>query len=162
MKTKVNIINSQNRIKLPLGIKRLVKKACFYTLLSENFFYDAEINVTFVDDEEIKHLNSEFRNMDKSTDVLSFPLGEDGEYDINPETNAAMLGDVVISLEHAVAQANTYGHSLKRETAFLTVHSILHLLGYDHVNSDEEDKLMRSKQSAVLESMGLAVKTNKE
>ena len=95
-------------------------------------------------------------------DVLSFPLGEDGEYDINPETNAAMLGDVVISLEHAVAQANTYGHSLKRETAFLTVHSILHLLGYDHVNSDEEDKLMRSKQSAVLESMGLAVKTNKE
>ena len=161
MKIKVNIVNSQNKIKLPFGIKRLVKKACIYTLLSENFFHNAEINVTFVDDEEIKRLNAEFRHLDKSTDVLSFPLGEDGEYDINPETNAAMLGDVVISLEHAIAQANAFGHSLKRETAFLTVHSILHLLGYDHVNSDEEDKLMRSKQSAVLRDMGLAV-NNKE
>ena len=157
MKIRVNIINSQNKIKLPFGIKSVVKKACFQTLLSENFYHNAEINVTFVDDEEIKRLNSEFRNLDKSTDVLSFPLGEDGEYDINPETNSAMLGDVVISLEHAVAQANVYGHSLKREAAFLTVHSILHLLGYDHVNSDCEDKLMRSKQSAVLENMGLAV-----
>lgn len=159
MKIRVNIVNSQNKIKLPIGIKSIVKKACLQTLLSENFFHNAEINVTFVDDEEIKRLNSEFRNLDKSTDVLSFPLGEDGEYDINPETNAAMLGDVVISLEHAVAQADTYGHSLKRETAFLTVHSVLHLLGYDHVNSEDEDKIMRIKQSAVLQNMGLAVKS---
>ncbi len=157
MRVRVNIINSQNKIKLPFGIKSIVKKACKQTLISENFFHSSEINVTFVDDDEIRRLNSEFRNLDKSTDVLSFPLGEDGEYDINPETDAAMLGDVVISLEHAVSQAKAYGHGLKRETAFLTVHSVLHLLGYDHVNSEEEDKLMRSKQSAVLENMGLTV-----
>ena len=158
---KINFIKNSKDVVIPDGAKRLIRTACKKVLDIENFCDNAEINVTFVDDEEIKRLNAEFRHLDKSTDVLSFPLGEDGEYDINPETNAAMLGDVVISLEHAIAQANAFGHSLKRETAFLTVHSILHLLGYDHVNSDEEDKLMRSKQSAVLHDMGLAV-NNKE
>ncbi len=158
MKVKVNITNSQKIKRLPVGTRQLIKKACAATLGSEGFEDLAEINVTIVDDAEIKRLNSEFRNLDKSTDVLSFPLGEDGCYDLNPETNAYMLGDVVISIEHAFEQAALYGHGIKREIAFLTVHSVLHLLGYDHVNSEEEDILMRSKQKSVLDSMGLKVK----
>lgn len=158
MKVKVNITNSQNIKRLPFGSICLIKKACSATLKYEKFNSFAEINVTIVDDEEIKRLNKKFRDLDKSTDVLSFPLGENGEYDVNPETNALMLGDVVISIEHVLEQAHIYGHGIKREIAFLTVHSVLHLLGYDHVNSDDEDKLMRSKQNAVLESMGLAIK----
>lgn len=160
MKVRVNITNSQKIRRLPFGAKRLIKRSCAAALAYEGFNFSAEINVTFVDDKVIKELNKEFRNIDKATDVLSFPLGENGEYDLNPETNAAMLGDVVISVEHAVSQADTYGHSIKRELAFLTVHSILHLLGYDHVNSDEEDRIMRSKQSAILDSIGLKI-TNK-
>ncbi|MBQ8203144.1 MAG: rRNA maturation RNase YbeY [Clostridia bacterium] len=158
MKVKLNITNAQDIKKLPFGTKALVKKACKATLTSEEFKEPAEINVTFVDDKEIQRLNNEFRNLDKSTDVLSFPLGEDGVYDVNPETNALMLGDVVISIEHALAQAEVYGHGVKREIAFLTVHSVLHLLGYDHVNSDEEDMQMRAKQNTVLKNMGLDIK----
>ena len=87
--------------------------------------------------------------------MLSFPLGENGVYDINPETGAKMLGDIVISMERAVAQAEEYGHPLQREVAFLTVHSMLHLLGYDHVNGGLEAVHMREKEEAVLTQLGL-------
>ena len=93
--------------------------------------------------------------MDKPTDVLSFPLGIDGEYDINNDTGAQMLGDIVISIEHALKQADLYGHSINREIAFLTVHSMLHLLGYDHEPGGLELVRMREKEEAVLTQLGL-------
>ena len=154
-KSKVIITEKQNTKKLPSGIRMLVRRACNAVLITEGFFEPAEVNVTFVDDDEIKMLNTEFRNIEKSTDVLSFPLGENGIYDENPENGAKMLGDIVISVDHAVKQAETYGHSLQREVAFLTVHSMLHLLGYDHVNGGLEEMKMCEKQELVLSKLGL-------
>lgn len=155
MKTKVIITEKQNNIKLPSGIRLLVRRACNAVLVTEEFNESAEINVTFVDDEEIKMLNTEHRNIESATDVLSFPLGENGVYDTNPENGAKMLGDIVISVEHAVKQAECYGHTLQREIAFLTVHSMLHLLGYDHVNGGLEQMKMREKEEIVLAKLGV-------
>jgi probable rRNA maturation factor len=157
MKVKVTISVNEKGIKLPTGARLLIRKACIATLKYENFNNNAEIDVTIVGDEQIKEMNNQFRNIDKSTDVLSFPLGENGVYDKNPVTNAYMLGDIVISIDHAVAQADLYGHSLRREIAFLTVHSMLHLLGYDHVNGGMEQAIMREKEEAILNNLGLAV-----
>lgn len=157
MKVKVNITNSQNSIKLPVGTKLLVRKACIATLVEEKFADNAEVEVTFVDDEQIKEYNKEYRDIDKSTDVLSFPLGQDGIYDTNPETNNKMLGDIVISVEHAVAQGELYGHGLRREIAYLTVHSMLHLLGYDHVDEGIQKAKMREKEEIILTKLGLAI-----
>ncbi len=157
MRVKVNINNNQNNKHIPVGTKLLVRKSCIATLIEESFAENAEVNVTFVNDEQIRVYNNEFRNIDKSTDVLSFPLGENGEYDTNPETGCKMLGDVVISIDHALAQAELYGHGLRREIAYLTVHSMLHLLGYDHVNNDLEKVVMREKEEQILEKLGLAI-----
>ncbi len=155
MKTKVIITEKQNNIKLPSGIRLLVRRACNAVLVTEDFKDSAEVNVTFVDDEEIKILNTEHRKIESATDVLSFPLGENGVYDVNPENGAKMLGDIVISAEHAVKQADSYGHTLQREIAFLTVHSMLHLLGYDHVNGGLEQMKMREKEELVLAKLGV-------
>lgn len=155
MKIRVQIINTQTKHKASFSLCRLIKIACKTALYFEKFPADAEINVTLVDDEQIKLLNCEHRGIDKSTDVLSFPLGEDGEYDINPENGACMLGDVVLSLEHAAAQAKEFGHSFSREAAYLTVHSVLHLLGYDHVNDEDERKIMREKEEEIMKIMKL-------
>lgn len=157
MRVKVNINNNQNDKHIPVGTKLLVRKSCIATLIEESFAENAEVNVTFVNDDQIRVYNNEFRNIDKSTDVLSFPLGENGEYDTNPETGCKMLGDVVISIDHALAQAELYGHGLRREIAYLTVHSMLHLLGYDHVNNDLEKVVMREKEEQILEKLGLAI-----
>ena len=106
---------------------------------------------------EIKNLNKIYRNKDAVTDVLSFPLtSEDGTVEINPETGAVQLGDVVISLETAVKQAQNFGHSLEREVGFLTVHSMLHLLGYDHETSQLDQRIMREKEESVLEKLGIS------
>lgn len=155
IKTKVIITDKQKNHKLPSGIRMLVRRACNAVLVTEEFLEPAEVNVTFVDDEEIKILNTEFRNIENSTDVLSFPLGENGEYDTNPENGAKMLGDIVISIDHAVKQADIYGHTLQREIAFLTVHSMLHLLGYDHINGGLEQMKMREKEELVLSKLGV-------
>ena len=93
--------------------------------------------------------------MDRITDVLSFPLGENGVYDKNLETGACLLGDIVISVPTAVRQADTYGHTLQRELGFLTVHSMLHLLGYDHEDGGIEAVRMREKEEHVLSELGL-------
>ena len=155
MSIKVNITDEQKKIKLPTGTRLLIRKACIATLKLEGFEDSAEVNVTLVNDEMIKEMNTKFRKIESSTDVLSFPLGENGVYDVNPETGAKMLGDIVISVEHAYAQADLYGHGLEREIAFLTVHSMLHLLGYDHVTSEEEEKIMFGKQEEILELLGI-------
>ena len=157
MKIKVTITDKQKKVKLPSGTRLLVRRACTAVLVEENFTDLAEVDVSFVDDEQIKELNTQFRNIDSSTDVLSFPLGENGVYDINPVTNAKQLGDIVISLEHAVSQGELYGHGLEREMAFLTVHSMLHLLGYDHINGGIEQAIMREKEEKILTQLGLAV-----
>ena len=115
----------------------------------------AEVDVSLVDNETIHAINLEQRQIDAPTDVLSFPLGEDGVYDQNPATGAYMLGDIVISLEKAQAQAEEYGHTLQREVGYLTVHSMLHLLGYDHVQGGLEAVRMREKEEAVMVSIGL-------
>ena len=157
MKVKVNIFDNQKKVKLPTGMRLLIRKACTATLVEEEFVDSAEIEVTIVSDEQIREMNRQFRNIDDSTDVLSFPLGENGEYDVNPENGAKMLGDVVISIEHAIHQANLYGHGINREVAFLTVHSVLHLLGYDHVNGGREQMIMREKEETILENLGLSI-----
>ena len=118
-KVKVIITDSQKKVRIPTGLRMLVRRACIATLREEEFKGNAEVNVTFVDDEEIHSMNKQFRNIDSSTDVLSFPMGENGVYDTNPATGAKILGDVVISLEHAAAQAVEYEHSFEREVCYL-------------------------------------------
>lgn len=159
MKLKVYIRNNQRKIKLPSGLRLLVRKCCLAVLAYEKFKDDAEISVSFVDNEEIRKLNKAYRGLDKSTDVLSFPLGENGVYDTNCETGAKLLGDVVISMETAVKQAYIYGHSLDREVGFLTVHSMLHLLGYDHETSPLDSAIMREKEEEILTELGIAKDT---
>ena len=157
MSIKVNITDEQKKVKLPTGTRLLIRKSCIATLKLEGFEDSAEVNVTLVNDEMIKEMNTKFRKIESSTDVLSFPLGENGVYDVNPETGAKMLGDIVISVEHAYAQADLYGHGLEREIAFLTVHSMLHLLGYDHEKGGLEKTVMREKEEKVLDALGLAL-----
>ena len=154
-KIKVIITNDQKEIKIPTGVRMLIRRCCNAVLVNENFEGSAEISVRFVDDEIIHELNREYRHVDRSTDVLSFPLGENGVYDINHDTGAKILGDIVISMQHAVMQADLYGHSLQREISFLTVHSMLHLLGYDHEAEGLERVRMREKEEAVLTQLGL-------
>lgn len=154
-KIKVIITNDQNSVKVPSGVRLLIRRCCNAVLLLEEFNDSAEISVRFVDNSQIKELNEQFRGIDKETDVLSFPLGENGEYDRNPSSGAALLGDIVISMQKAMEQAEEYGHSLDREVAFLTVHSMLHLLGYDHVQGGMEAVRMREKEETVLTQLGL-------
>lgn len=154
-KIKVIITNDQKAYKIPTGVRLLVRRCCNAVLTLEEFEGSAEVSVTFVDDDAIQVLNKQYRDIDASTDVLSFPLGENGEYDINNDTGAKMLGDIVISIPHAVDQAERYGHTLQREIGFLTVHSMLHLLGYDHVNGGIESVRMREKEETVLTQLGL-------
>ena len=155
-KAKVLITNKQNKVKIPVGIRLLVRKCCHAVAISEGFQQDFEVSVSFVDDEEIHRLNKTHRNIDRPTDVLSFPLGDKGVYDINNETGAALLGDIVISIPTALKQAQIYGHSLEREIGFLTVHSMLHLLGYDHEESKLQERIMREKEESILTSLGIS------
>lgn len=149
--------NAQSKLELTEELTELVERVCAYTLESEEFGAPAEISVTFVDNEEIQRLNAQHRNIDRVTDVLSFPMldfDEAAEEEIDPDTGETVLGDIVISLERAAAQAEEYGHSLSREVAFLTAHSMLHLLGYDHETADEE-KEMFDKQEKILSELGI-------
>ena len=154
-KIKVTIENKQMTVKVPTGVRLLIRRCCHAVLELEGFEGSAEVDVTLVDNDQIHRINLEQRGIDVPTDVLSFPLGENGNYDVNPETGNFMLGDVVISLERAAAQAEEYGHSLQREIGYLTVHSMLHLLGYDHVDGGLEAVRMREKEEAVMASVGL-------
>ena len=147
MSNKVLITNSQKAVKVPSGLRILIRRACNAVLEYEHFDAPAEISVTFVDNAAIAELNNQYRNKPMPTDVLSFPLGENGVYDVD-ENN-------VISMERAQEQATLYGHPLQREVAFLTVHSMLHLLGYDHENGGLEAMRMREKEEAVLTQLGL-------
>lgn len=155
-KTMIYFMNDQDKIQVTYKLKMLIRRAIQSTLVYEGHNNDCELSVTFTDNEGIKILNSQYRGIDKETDVLSFPLVDFAGGDEPPvDEPSQLLGDIVISLEKAVAQAEEYGHSFEREAAFLAVHSMLHLLGYDHVNGEEEEADMRRRQADVLEGMGL-------
>lgn len=154
-KLKVIITNQQKAVKIPAGLRLMLRRCCTAVLRMEGFEGDAEVNITFVDDEQIHAMNKQFRNKDSATDVLSFPLGENGIWDVNPDTGCKELGDIVLSVEHAVAQAKEFGHTFQREMGYLTVHSMLHLLGYDHVNGGLEKAIMREKEEEALGRLGL-------
>ena len=155
MSNKVLITNKQKKVTIPSGLRILIRRSCNAVLEFEGFEQPAEISVTFVDNAEIQTLNAQYRGKDMPTDVLSFPLGEDGKYDVDQDTGACLLGDIVISMEKAMEQAELYGHPLQREVAFLTVHSMLHLLGYDHEQGGLAAVKMREKEEAVLIQLGL-------
>ena len=152
---KVIISNDQKTVKIPRGTRLLVRRCCHAVLDEENFDGNAEVSVTFVDNDKIHELNLKHRNIDRETDVLSFPIGENGVYDVDLDTGAKLLGDIVISIPKAMEQAEEYNHSLQREIGFLTVHSMLHLLGYDHVDGGLQQVHMREKEETVLTKLGL-------
>ena len=154
-KIRVIIDNKQKAVKIPTGLRMLVRRCCNAVLRMEEFDDPAEISVLFVDNQQIQKLNSQYRGKDVDTDVLSFPMGENGVYDENHSTGAKILGDIVISMEKAVAQAERYGHSLEREVGYLTAHSMLHLLGYDHEEGGIQKVRMREKEEQVMTQLGL-------
>ncbi len=160
MKTKLMIyfMNSQDKYEITYSLKMLVRRAIKEALAYEGYNNSTELSVTFTDDEGIRVLNRDFRKLDRATDVLSFPLTDYAGTELPIDEPEASLGDIVVSLERAAAQAAEYGHSFEREVAFLTVHSMLHLLGYDHENGGEEEQDMRARQTAILKSMGLEIK----
>ena len=157
MKLKIYFSNEQDKIKISFKIRRLIKKSLKEALTQEGFSYPAEVSVSFVDNESIHKLNLEYREKDKPTDVLSFPMWEKEELSDGSalDGHAVTLGDIIISAEKAKSQAEEYGHSLEREICFLSVHSILHLLGYDHETSTEDETYMKAKQEDVLVKIGL-------
>ena len=161
MKDRLMIYFSVGTDKYPITykMKMLVRASVLATLAYEGYEPESELSVTFTDNEGIQAVNKQYRNIDKPTDVLSFPLTDfEGGDEPPADEPAVSLGDIVISLEKAQSQAEEFGHSLEREVAFLTVHSTLHLLGYDHELSEDDDADMRRRQREILESMGLAVK----
>lgn len=161
MKTGLMIYfeNSQDKLEVTYKLKRLVRFAIEATLAYENYHNSVEVSVTFTDNAGIKKLNKKYRKIDKETDVLSFPLFDfEGSDEPPVDEIENMLGDIVVSLEKAQAQAEEYGHSFEREVAFLCVHSTLHLLGYDHETSEEDELDMRRRQTEIVEMLGLAVK----
>ena len=160
MSLRIYFENEQEKFPVSYSLKILLREAIETTLDFEDFQNVCEVSVTFTDNEGIRELNNKFRQIDKPTDVLSFPLFDfEGECEEPPiDEIISNLGDIVISLEKAKAQAEEFGHSFKREVAFLTVHSMLHLLGYDHERSEEEDREMRAKQTEIMKIMGLEVK----
>ena len=159
---KVSFLNQQDKYKINRELKALIKKCALASLEYMEFDTNVEISIMLTDNEGIRALNKMHRNIDRATDVLSFPMfeyDEDGniieDYAEFNEMGELCLGDIVISLERAAEQAEEYGHSFERECAFLTVHSTLHLLGYDHVNGGLEQMKMREKEELVLAKLGV-------
>ena len=144
--------------------KQIAEKVVNYCIECEKFPYEAEVNLTLTDNEGIHIINKEYREIDRPTDVLSFPmlsydapgdfsfLMEENEDDFNPDTGEAMLGDIIISVDKVKEQAKEYGHSELREFAFLITHSMLHLFGYDHMEP-EEAEVMERRQREILEEL---------
>lgn len=146
--------------------EKLIEDVITASLEQENCPYESEVSVTITDNEDIQNINREHRNLDKPTDVLSFPMidfEEPSGFDVIDEecdeyfdldTGELMLGDIILSINKAIEQAERYGHSLKRELGFLIAHSMLHLMGHDHMEQDEEE-VMKAKQEQILNKVGL-------
>ncbi len=155
------IENEQNKVAINDNLNGLIHRAIEFSLRLEEFSMPAEISVLLVDNEAIREINKEHRRVDRATDVLSFPmvemaegkiLSDEGDFDM--DENLLVLGDIVVSMEKTVEQAEEYGHSFERELAFLVTHGMFHLLGYDH-EAPEEEKKMLEKQEEVLALLGL-------
>lgn len=140
----------------PKTLEEVIETIVLDSLRYEGFDENCEVSISIVDNVEIQQINKQFRNIDRPTDVLSFPMLTFAENEImeRNENGEIVLGDIIISLERAKEQAEEYGHSLKREIAFLTAHSMLHLLGYDHMEPQEETEMF-AKQKAILEAAGI-------
>ena len=161
MKHKINIVFEQLSIQR-FAINRIIRTCIAQTLTQERISVPCEINVLVTDDAGIQIVNRESRGLDKPTDVLSFPMFqlEAGnpprdwtEYQ-DPETGLVPLGDMCISLERAIAQAKEFGHPTRREIGYLTIHSVLHLLGYDHMDEGEQKRQMRAREEAIAARVG--------
>ena len=156
MKTKINIAFDGISLKR-FFVSRIVRTCISAALQAEQITVPCEINVLITNDQGIQGINRATRGIDKPTDVLSFPmfqftagsLPDNWESYLDPETNTCAIGDIAISLERAVAQAKEFGHSVRREVGYLTIHSVLHLLGYDHMDEAEEKALMRSREESI-------------
>ena len=156
MKYKINITFDVFTIKQPF-VTSIIRKCVEATLASEQIDVPCEINVLVTNDRGIRAINKASRNINKATDVLSFPMfqleagnpPQDWEEYLDAETDMCPLGDMCISLERATAQAKEFGHSVKREVGYLTIHSMLHLLGYDHLDEGEQKKQMRAREEAI-------------
>lgn len=153
---RINITYDIFTIKQPL-ITAIIRKCIETTLAAEGVDTDCEINVLVTNDRGIRAINNASRNIDKATDVLSFPMfqliagnpPQNWDEYLDAETDLCPLGDMCISLERATAQAKEFGHSVKREVGYLTIHSMLHLLGYDHLDEGEQKKQMRAREEAI-------------
>ncbi len=159
-------VENETEVSFPFDVEKVVESVVTEVLESENCLYEAQVNVLLTDNEGIRSFNKEYRNIDKETDVLSFPnldFDEPGFYEVDeedeadyfdPETGELVLGDIIISMDKVCEQAESFGHSQKREFAFLVAHSMLHLSGYDHMEP-EEAKIMEAKQEAVLQKLNI-------
>lgn len=163
-------IQYETEKKIPTDYESLITKVVNAALDYANCPYEVELNVTLMDNEEIHKINQEFRGIDRPTDVLSFPMLDyetPGDFSkleeneeimddcFNPETGELLLGDIVISVEKVISQAEEYGHSVERELGFLIAHSMLHLFGYDHME-DEERVIMEQKQEEIMQLVQLS------
>lgn len=159
-------IETETEISFSFDWEKLAEEVINFSMEHEAFPYEAEVNLTLTDNEGIHEINQSYRQIDCPTDVLSFPmlsyekagdfskLEEDYDDNFNPDTGEIMLGDIVISVDKVREQAESYGHSEKREFAFLIVHSMLHLFGYDHM-TPEEAAVMEAKQNEILNEMNI-------
>lgn len=160
------LVENETEKELGFDYEKIIEDVVKQTLETEHCPYEVEINILITNNEEIHKTNKEFRGIDRPTDVLSFPMAdyispadftlveESPESYFNPETDELLLGDIMISVDKVLEQAKEYGHSNKREFAFLVAHSMLHLLGYDHI--DEEERLvMEAKQDAILQALSI-------
>jgi len=158
---EIYIENMQDKIEVTPLLEKIINDAVKTSMDVEKFDIQSEVSILLVDDERIREINNEHRQIDKATDVLSFPvvdmregeiMSDIGDFDLDEEL--LLLGDIIISLETAKRQADEYKHSFEREIAFLTTHGIFHLLGYDHMEKEEEEKMLY-KQETVLRKLGL-------
>ncbi len=145
---EIYIDNRQDKIELTQVLEELIKKAICASLEEEARTKNYEVSVSLVDNKEIRDLNKQYRNVDSATDVLSFPMDED--FGIG----APFLGDIIISVEKAMEQSKEYGHTIDREIAYLVVHSMFHLMGYDHLTKSDKD-LMRKKEKSVMKYLNI-------
>ena len=159
-------VENETAVEFPFPVEETVRAVCEAVLESENCPYETQVNVVLTDNSGIREMNRECRGIDRETDVLSFPnvdFEQEGVFDIDedreadyfdPDTGELMLGDILISVDKVMEQAQNYGHSVRREFAFLVAHSMLHLCGYDHME-EAEAKVMERKQDEILAGLGI-------
>ncbi|MBQ8231242.1 MAG: rRNA maturation RNase YbeY [Lachnospiraceae bacterium] len=159
-------VENETEVTFPFDVEEIVEKVALAVLDAEQCPYEVELNVLLTDNAGIHEYNREYRQIDRETDVLSFPnldFAEPGDFEIeedreadyfDPDSGELILGDIIISVDKVAEQAESYGHSLKREFAFLVAHSMLHLSGYDHMEP-EEAAVMEAKQEQILSSLGI-------